>query len=53
MIINPIHSNQIQIINNGFIPYYYQQEILDKIEDFYIGCLDIDIELEFNTNRRT
>jgi predicted helicase len=26
---------QIQIINNGFTPYYYQQEILDKIENFY------------------
>ena len=26
---------QIQTINNGFTPYNYQQEILDKIEDFY------------------
>ena len=26
---------QIQITNNGFTPYYYQQEILDKIENFY------------------
>ena len=34
--ITPITPNNIQIIsNNGFIPYYYQQAILDKIEDFY------------------
>ena len=34
--IKPIKpTNPIQIINNGFIPYYYQQAILDKIEDFY------------------
>lgn len=26
---------QIQIINNEFTPYYYQQEILDKIDEFY------------------
>ena len=30
-----IKPKQIQIINNGFTPYYYQQDILDKIEDFY------------------
>ena len=30
-----INLNQIQTINNGFTPYNYQQEILDKIEDFY------------------
>lgn len=30
-----IKPTQIQIINNGFTPYYYQQEILDKIEIFY------------------
>ena len=30
-----INSKQIQTINNGFTPYNYQQEILDKIEDFY------------------
>ena len=28
---------QIQIINNGFTPYDYQQEILDKIEEFYVN----------------
>ena len=28
---------QIQIINNGFTPYYYQQEILDKIDKFYVN----------------
>lgn len=30
-----IKPKQIQITNNGFTPYYYQQEILDKIENFY------------------
>jgi predicted helicase len=30
-----IKLEQNQIINNGFKPYYYQQEILDKIENFY------------------
>lgn len=30
-------SKQIQITNNGFTPYYYQQEILDKIEEFYVN----------------
>ena len=30
-----IKPKQIQITNNGFTPYYYQQEILDKIEHFY------------------
>ena len=30
------NNNQIQLINNHtFTPYYYQQEILDKIENFY------------------
>jgi len=30
------NNNQIQLINNNtFTPYYYQQEILDKIENFY------------------
>ena len=32
-----IKPKQIQIINNGFTPYYYQQEILDKIEEFYVN----------------
>ena len=32
---NPEIYNLKQIINNGFIPYNYQQEVLDKIEDFY------------------
>jgi hypothetical protein len=30
-----LKHRQIQIINNGFTPYYYQQEILDIIENFY------------------
>lgn len=30
-----IKPKQIQITNNGFTPYYYQHEILDKIENFY------------------
>jgi predicted helicase len=30
-----IKSNQNHIVNNRFIPYYYQQEILDKIDNFY------------------
>ena len=30
-----IKPTQIQIINNRFIPYDYQQEILDKIENVY------------------
>ena len=42
--ITPITPNNIQIIsNNGFIPYYYQQEILDKIEDFYANYDNNDI----------
>ena len=32
-----IKPKQIQIINNRFTPYYYQQEILDKIEEFYVN----------------
>ena len=32
-----IKPKQIQITNNGFTPYYYQQEILDKIEEFYVN----------------
>ena len=32
-----IKPKQIQIINNGFTPYYYQQEILDKIKEFYVN----------------
>jgi predicted helicase len=30
-----LKPRQIKIINNGFTPYYYQQEILDIIENFY------------------
>jgi len=30
-----VKPTQIQIINIEFTPYYYQQKILDKIEDFY------------------
>jgi predicted helicase len=30
-----IKPNLIKIINNEFKPYYYQQEILDKIKEFY------------------
>lgn len=30
-----IKSKQIQIINNVFTPYYYQQYVLDMIEKFY------------------
>jgi len=30
-----IKPRDIQIINNKFTPYYYQQEVLDKIENFY------------------
>ena len=30
-----IKPKEIQIINNGFKPYMVQQEVLDKIENFY------------------
>jgi len=30
-----IKPKQIQNINNGFTPYYYQKEVLDNIDEFY------------------